>query len=391
MKLAAAQQPAKGDILLNPGGPGESGATTGFISSAASLLGTSYNLVGMDPRGVNNSGPTAECFENPYVRDYFINQIWLSDVDVTDEKVRREFWNIVGGLNDLCLESRNDTVRYINTPAAAQDMLHYAEKLAEAEGKEPSEALVNFYGISYGTTLGITFAKLFPNRLGRFIIDGVADIEDYYSGRWMNGISQADASLDAFFTQCHEAGAKCAFNRNSTSAEALKKDYAAIIADLEENPVRVIDPAYVEFPILITALDVRGAVFIQLYRSLPGFVVIDTVLSELAQGRNVTTLLAILSAISGTQAKGLVPRERTYVPGYSSLLPRMDIACTDMNQRYNISSPDVFAEYIQETVELSKHFGDLWAGLITVKCWNRQITPPESQVFPAGKWSISQN
>lgn len=75
MKLTATRQPAKGDILLNAGGPGNSAANVGFIASLIPILGTSYNLVGMDPRGVNNSGPRVDCFDNTYDRNYVLSTL----------------------------------------------------------------------------------------------------------------------------------------------------------------------------------------------------------------------------------------------------------------------------------------------------------------------------
>lgn len=53
MKLSAAQQPALGDIIYNPGGPG--GSAVGSLFDVGpkliKLLGGSYNIVAMDPRG----------------------------------------------------------------------------------------------------------------------------------------------------------------------------------------------------------------------------------------------------------------------------------------------------------------------------------------------------
>jgi len=33
-----------------------------------------------------------------------------------------------------------------------------------------------------GLYLGATFASMYPNRVGRLVLDGVVDAEDYYAG-----------------------------------------------------------------------------------------------------------------------------------------------------------------------------------------------------------------
>lgn len=91
MKLAATTQPAKGDILLNAGGPGNSAANAGFIASLIPILGTSYNLIGMDPRGVNNSGPRVDCFDNTYERSYVLDTVIASGFESNEEDSRRDF------------------------------------------------------------------------------------------------------------------------------------------------------------------------------------------------------------------------------------------------------------------------------------------------------------
>lgn len=386
MKLAATNQPAKGDILLNPGGPANPGANANFLNSVVPLLGTSYNLIGMDPRGVNNSGPPVNCFPDAYQRDYFNQFYWLPNLDATDESSRQDFWLTSGALSDWCSKSKtnNHTFRYINTPAVAHDMLHYAEKLAECEGKNPSEALVNYYGVSYGTLLGATFAKLFPNRLGRFIIDGIADVEDYYSGRWTTGILQSDEALESFFIHCFEAGPKCKFFRNDTSVAAMQERFDAILADIEENPIVFTDETYVQYPAIVKAIDVRGFVLAQLYKFLIGFPILDNLFSGLEENRNATALMYLWESTMST-SKGKVPSETTHIVDASPVMSRLTIICNDMNKRYNISSPEEYGKYVQKQGEVSKYFGAAWASLFTVNCWNWQLTPPESQVFPAGK------
>jgi pimeloyl-ACP methyl ester carboxylesterase len=98
---------------------------------------------------------------------------------------------------------KNGTEIYISTPLVAQDMLTYAKAEQKATGKPEADAKVWYYGASYGTALGATFASLFPNNVGRLILDGVIDAEDYYRNGWRENLFQADETLNTFSTFCH--------------------------------------------------------------------------------------------------------------------------------------------------------------------------------------------
>jgi pimeloyl-ACP methyl ester carboxylesterase len=74
--------------------------------------------------------------------------------------------------------------KYANTVAVAYDMRHYIELRARSLGRAPEDAKHWYYGQSYGTILGQTFATLFPHRIERMILDGVSDTNDYYEGGW---------------------------------------------------------------------------------------------------------------------------------------------------------------------------------------------------------------
>ena len=100
------------------------------------------------------------------------------------------------------LDEENSILRHLSTPAVAQDMLSIidawdawrAETGQDVDDEEvipevqdpAGEALESTYslntksklvywGFSYGTLLGATFAAMFPNRVGRVVLDGVVD------------------------------------------------------------------------------------------------------------------------------------------------------------------------------------------------------------------------
>jgi pimeloyl-ACP methyl ester carboxylesterase len=54
--------------------------------------------------------------------------------------------------------------KYTNSIQVAADM--------DAIRKDLGQATLNFWGLSYGGVLGHTYAVLFPDRVGRVILDG---------------------------------------------------------------------------------------------------------------------------------------------------------------------------------------------------------------------------
>jgi pimeloyl-ACP methyl ester carboxylesterase len=90
-----------------------------------------------------------------------------------------------------------DIAPYVNTPQVARDML--------AITKAAGFPKLSYWGVSYGTVLGMsdclffgkknanmcpgmTFATLFPDNIGRLIVDGVVDADDYYAAEYRKNL-----------------------------------------------------------------------------------------------------------------------------------------------------------------------------------------------------------
>ncbi|KAL6239945.1 hypothetical protein BDW75DRAFT_70176 [Aspergillus navahoensis] len=95
--------------------------------------------------------------------------------------------------------------------------VHQSRPEAETDGEREREreGKLWYYGLSYGTVLGATFAHFFPDRIERMILDRFVDAEDYLlSLRWRSNLYNADkAPLDSFTESCLQARGKesCAF------------------------------------------------------------------------------------------------------------------------------------------------------------------------------------
>ena len=197
-------------LLINPGGPGASGVA--YVRDSYESLGTeklrsNFQLIGFDPRGVGESAP-----------------VICSDLDLKDQVYYEESGFPLGSEQDLevskdllerfaasCQESGFD-VSYFNTQQAARDM----DVIRSALGVEK----LNYLGFSYGTELGATYIALFPERVGRFVLDGAVD-PTLSSGE--STVSQVEGFDKAFRTYLADCLAQAVCPFTGTVDDALKR------------------------------------------------------------------------------------------------------------------------------------------------------------------------
>ena len=153
---------AIGNLVVNPGGPGGSGVD--YVYSYASVftdaINRNFNIVGFDPRGVGRSTPI-DCLTNKETDEaYASNSYPANEAEVAQlEAESRAF-------AEKCVEN-NNFLAFDSTANAAKDMDILRALLGDQK--------LNFLGKSYGTYLGTLYAKFFPDRVGRFVLDGAVD------------------------------------------------------------------------------------------------------------------------------------------------------------------------------------------------------------------------
>lgn len=160
--LAVLRRPASGDargaLVVNPGGPGSSGidyarATSTIVTDGVS---DSFDIVGFDPRGVGASAPV-ECAD-----DAAFDRLIAID-GTPDTPAEIDALESASNLLD-CTAPIDGLAERMSTADAARDL----DVLRAALGQER----LDYLGVSYGTHLGATYAALFPDRVGRFVLDG---------------------------------------------------------------------------------------------------------------------------------------------------------------------------------------------------------------------------
>ena len=228
IRRAATNGDAIGSLLTNPGGPGASGYD--LIAQSASFavgaaLSDAYDVIGFDPRGVGRS--TAVSCLDPSAMDSYLFDIpadprgsdgWRSELTARNQE-----------FVDACEANSDGILAYITTDNAARDMDLLRAVLGDSK--------LNYLGYSYGTFLGATYAKLFPERVGRLVLDGA--IDPSISGLEVGTIQAVgfESALRAYMSDCL-AGSDCPFT--GTLDEAMG-DLGALLASVDARPLTATD------------------------------------------------------------------------------------------------------------------------------------------------------
>jgi pimeloyl-ACP methyl ester carboxylesterase len=230
LRLRSTNATAKTNILINPGGPGGSGTQLVYRrgSQLSAIVGDTFHLVGFDPRGINQSRPLAACYPTEEARRAMST--------VRNKKIAEdsgELWAWTTNLVRGCADTMSLHGAYINTPQTAADM----NSILDALGQDD----MYYWGFSYGTILGQTYATLFPDRAKRVIIDGVGNQFDWYEERFdREMMTDTDAVLKGFVEECIKAGkGDCPLADMAETKEDLFVDLVGKINRLQYDPIGV--------------------------------------------------------------------------------------------------------------------------------------------------------
>ncbi len=218
-----------GSVLINPGGPSGSGIE--FLANRPKLFTPAareqFHIIGFDPRGIGRSTPLS-CAST---RD-------------RDSRTSKQY---IDAVRDACANRQPELLPTITTANTARDM----EQIRIALG----EPKLNYLGVSYGTYLGLVYADLFPDRVGRFMIDSAVDpvlrAIELTAGQY----AVYEARVTNFMSRC-ASNRTCVFGPNSLAR------YEALLAKLQSSPLRdgqfVLDRATLEsatFALVRSALE----------------------------------------------------------------------------------------------------------------------------------------
>jgi hypothetical protein len=231
------------------------------------------------------------------------------------------------------------------------------------------EEKLQYWGFSYGSVLGATFAALQPHRVGRVILDGVEETTDYYSTAWAMNLKDTDKIMDKFYEYCAAAGPeKCALNSGTSDPADIQEIFESLVSDIKENPFPV--PASgTRGPEIITYNDVMHLIRSSLYRPLALSPQTANYLADL-QGNG-----SVFADFKQKQNEPSCPLQNCKGSGLTEpcypdggLAIGMGIFCSD-GASLSDASKVAFKRYATYLFKQSRWLGELWAP-IAVKCYH---------------------
>jgi pimeloyl-ACP methyl ester carboxylesterase len=154
-----------GSLVINPGGPGESGieAAAGVVETLPPRVREQFDLVGFDPRGVASSRPAIWCnsdADNDRLRAQPQVDYSKSGVAHIEEETKAFIGRCVAKMGKNFLAN-------VGTVSVARDLDAIRAALGDAK--------LTYLGYSYGTRIGSAYAEAYPKNVRAMILDGAVD------------------------------------------------------------------------------------------------------------------------------------------------------------------------------------------------------------------------
>lgn len=309
-----------GEIYLNPGGPGGSGveyarAAAGSLASlvSAGLDDKLYDIVGFDPRGVMHSTPRPDCFP-----DLTSRQLWyhMNDGYEAPSNSNRTLARLLAraqAYRALCdprgrASDKEFIKRHMSSSSVARDLLAIIDRSAESELEKTNpetrserqalllnrttglpRGMLQYWGFSYGTTLGGYFASLYPERVERMILDANSHFEQWITGNRSGFITQSETAFRQLYSTCYAAGKENCALYDAGGPVQIERSVINSLERLRDEPI----PIWINnrlLPDVLTYETVVAKLFSSLYAPYRQFPPLANALAALGDRSNITAL-----------------------------------------------------------------------------------------------------
>jgi len=350
LRAAAQDQDNRlGSIVVNPGGPGGSGVDYAYNADYifSPEITDVYDVVGFDPRGVAMSEPIS-CFTPEELDENF-----AADSKPDNEEEITATLEESEAFAKKCAEN-TENLEHFTTAETARDM----DILRAALG----EKKLNYVGKSYGTYLGTLYANIFPDKVGRFVLDGAVDPNIPMKEQNLAQAIGFEKALTAFVKDC-ATQSDCPFTGTPAQAQAT------IIATLQAaatTPLPQKNPADGDDRIITESIIVIGMAS-SLYDDVDGWPKLRQAFAESTQNHG-DTFLQLADEYTGRNPDGTF-RSNDFDSGAV-------IDCLDWKDRRTI---DQFKADVQEFATKAPVFGP-YIAFSGVHC--RYFPQPTTQRAP---------
>ncbi len=211
-----------GSLLVNPGGPGESGVA--FLRDdgpeLSPALRRAFDVVSWDPRGTGRTIPVRCGSALSALLGQDFAPVTSRQVDQL-ARANRSF-------ADACRANTGTSLADVATNDTVQDM----DRIRQALG----ERRLNFLGYSYGTELGEEFAHRYPTKVRTMVLDGVVDPSQTALASSLAQIHAFEQGLDRLLAACR-ADPRCPFFSAGRPGQAFDR----LAKRLQTHPLGVGD------------------------------------------------------------------------------------------------------------------------------------------------------
>ena len=217
-----------GSLVINPGGPGESGIETavGMIANLPRPIRDRFDLVGFDPRGVSSSRPAVWCnsdADNDRLRT--LPQVDYSPAGV--ESIENETKDYVQRCVD---KTGKEFLANIGTVNVARDLDAIRAGLGDDK--------LTYLGYSYGTRIGSAYAEAYPQNVRAMILDGAVDPNADPVEELLRQSAAFQGAFDDYAKDCAE-DEDCPLGTDPAKAVDV---YHSLVDPLVDKPAKTKDP-----------------------------------------------------------------------------------------------------------------------------------------------------
>jgi pimeloyl-ACP methyl ester carboxylesterase len=218
----------KGSLVINPGGPGESGvdAAVGIVESLPPEVRRSFDLVGFDPRGVGSSTPTLRCNSDadsdaeradPQVDD---SPAGVAHTEATEKQFVQRCVDKMG----------KEFLANVGTANVVKDL----DALRVGLGDDK----LTYLGYSYGTLIGSAYAEAYPDKVRAMILDGAVNPQADPIQSNIDQMAGFQKAFDAFAADCAKKST-CPLGTDPAKAVDV---YHQLVDPLVGKPAATDDP-----------------------------------------------------------------------------------------------------------------------------------------------------
>ena len=216
-----------GSLFVNPGGPGDSGVAMVAERGEAldAMTGGRFDVVGWDIRGGAGASAPVSCFADASERASFWEGLLVPSTRAEERRYLAKTIELARRCGDL----NGELLAHIATADTARDLDHLRRLVGDRQ--------LSYFGESYGTLIGQTYANLFPRRVRAMVLDGVVDPVPVVAGTeavLARSLADSDRVFRKFLSLCEAAGPeRCALAGHGPVAPRVNR----LLRRLRQAPI----------------------------------------------------------------------------------------------------------------------------------------------------------